>query len=385
MLRGVVFTTKHDALRARVGEFLDREIVPHYASWERDGLIPRETWWKAGAEGLLCRGIPAKYGGWGGDFLESAVVIEEVSKRRVTSFMTYLQSDIAVPYILELGTEEQKRKYLPTCVSGECLVALAITEPHSGSDLSDIRMTATPVADGYVLDGEKMHVSNGTCADLLIVAARTAPVVAGRRAELSLLLVEGRAAGLQRTPLRKAGMRALDSGHLKFQQCHVPATNLLGAEGMGLVYLMRLLGLERLALAVGAQATGAAILRDLISACSRRRTLHGSLLDYQNTRFTIADLLSEAAVNQAFVDQCVAAHQGGKGDPWAFCVAKLRTTELLKRMALQAVQLRGARGLSTEAGDRASQDLLDACVQTVWGGASEVMRDIIGSRRELWT
>jgi acyl-CoA dehydrogenase len=385
MRRGVVFTSKHDALRARVGEFLDREIVPQYASWESDGFIPRELWRKAGTEGLLCRGIPTEYGGVNGDFLESVVIIEEVSKRRLMGFMTYLQSDISVPYIAQLGTEDQKQKYLPLCISGECLVAIAITEPHSGSDLCDIRTTATRTTGGYVLDGEKVHISNGTCGDLLIVAARTSPVFDGGRAGLSLFLVEGNAAGLQRTPLRKAGMRALDTGHLTFDRCHVPSNNLLGAEGMGFVYLMRLLALERLAIAIGAQATCVSVLRDLISHCSQRRTVHGSLLDHQNTRFTIADLLSETMVNQAFVDQCIAMYNGGESDSSAFCIAKLQTTELLKRMALQAVQLRGARGLSTEAGDRTSQDLLDACVQTLWGGASEVMRDIIGSRGRLWT
>jgi acyl-CoA dehydrogenase len=382
MLKRSFFTPRHEALRARVSAFLDREVAPHYASWERAGSVPREAWARAGALGLLCPSVPEAYGGPGGDFLDSVVVIEEVSRRRLTGFMTYLQSDIVVPYIHLLGHEQQKRRYLPACVTGERLVAVAMTEPHSGSDLGAIRTTASKVDGRYVLDGEKMHVSSGMSADLLIVAARTS--AAGSREGLSLFLVDAASAGLGRRALRKAGVRALDTAHVTFERCLVPADNLLGAEGMGFVYLVRLLNLERLVLAIGAQAACAQILRDLVADCASRRTSQGSVLDYQNTRFTVADLLSETAVNQTFVDQCIALHLRGETDPQAFCVAKLRTTEALKKAALHAVQLRGARGVSAEDDDRAAQDLLDACVQTVWGGTNEIMRDIIGKGIQSW-
>ena len=348
------------------------------------GLCRKTPGGGQGMRGLLCRTVSKDYGGPGESFLRSVVVIEEVSKRRLSGFMMYLQSDIVVPYLIQIGSELQKQRFLPECVTGDRLAAIAITEPHCGSDLEAMKTSAAKGPGGYRITGTKTHVSGGINADLIVVATRTAGQKAGREGT-SLFLVETPIEGLERVVLPKVGLRALDTSSLVFAGTLVSEDCLLGAEGMGFLYLVKLLTIERLVLAISAQAACNQMLRETIGDCGNRVFSSGSVLDFQNTRFALADLISECVANQALIDRCIVEQMRGDLDPTAACIAKLRTTELLKRIALQAVQFRGARGVGAAAGDRAAQDLLDACVQTIWGGTNEVMKDIIGQGLETWT
>lgn len=378
-----LFSPDHEDFRRRVAGFLDAEVVPHYQAWESAGLVPKKVWREAGRLGLLCRTVPTSYGGSGGTFIDSIIVIEEIARRRVGGFMAYLQSDIVVPYILQLGSTEQKSRYLADCVAGRTLASVAITEPHSGSDLESIRTVADTGGQGYCLNGIKDHVSGGVNADLFIVAARTGVGTSGRQG-LSLFIIDGAAKGLRRIPLAKAGLRALDTATLVLSDVIVSPNDLLGSEGMGFIYLMRLLSIERLTLAAAAQASMTGLLIDIIDDCASRPTRTGTILDIQNVRFVLADLVSECSVNQAFIDQCSIDFINNRLDAVAAGIAKTRATEALRKAAVQAIQFRGARGVDASSGGRAAQDLLDACAQTVWGGSNEVITDAISKGLDKW-
>lgn len=373
-----LFDESHHQLRQQVACFLDEHVVEPHRHWTRASYVPRAIWRKAGEAGLLCRTIPTEYGGKGADFRDSVVVIEELATRRLSGLPTYLQSDIVAPMLLRHGSADQKQRYLPGLCDGSLLGAVAMTEPQSGSDLNAFRTSARRCDDAIVLNGTKTHVSNGSSADLLIVAARSGKQTIGDQPGFSLILVEGATEGMTRKGIAKAGMRALDTATILFENCCVSAQSLLGLEGFGFVHLMQSLVAERLVLAVFAQASAETQLREMIAACHARRTAGGTLLDYQHIQFRLADLYSDCAVNRAFVDQCICAHLRHRIDPKAACIAKLRCTEMLKSIAMQALQLRGAAGISETEGEHTVADLVDASVQTIWGGSSEVMRDVIG-------
>lgn len=378
MFKRDLFDAAHEALRRHVSDFLDAEIVPHHAGWTQAEHVPMEVWRQAGQNGLLCRTVPSEYGGLGRDFLDSVVIIEELARRRLPGLLTFLQSDILAPFLLRLGTDAQKKRFLPSLCSGDALGAIALTEPHSGSDIYAMRTHAENVGDDVVLNGTKTHISNGSTADVILVAARSKKGALAGHAGFSLVLVEAKSPGLSRDKISKSGMRALNTSCLRFDNCRVPVENLLGAEGMGFVYLVSFLGVERLVLSIYAQASAEALLHELIETCHSRQTANGTLLDFQHIQFRFADLFSECATNRAFVDLCISNHLKGQTDPRAACIAKLRTTELLKAIAAYGLQLRGAAGISGPEGERTTQDLIDSSVQSIWGGSSEVMRDLIG-------
>lgn len=373
-----LFDGGHHVLRQQVAAFLDEDVVGPHRNWTQARYVPRGIWRKAGEAGLLCRTLPPEYGGKGRDFRDSVVVIEELAARRLAGLPTYLQSDIFAPLILRLGSAELKQSVLPGLCDGSLLGAVALTEPQSGSDLNAFRTSARRDGDNMVLNGTKTHISNGSAADLIIVAGRSDKAMLGDQPGFSLVLAEGAADGLTRKTIPKSGMQALDTATLTFDNCLLPASNLLGQEGFGFVHLMQSLVAERLVLAVYAQASAETQLREMVAACHARRTTPGSLLDYQHIRFRLADLYSDCAVNRAFVDQCISAQLHNRLDAKAACIAKLRCTEMLKSIAAQAMQLRGAAGISETEGERTVSDLVDASTQTIWGGSSEVMRDVIG-------
>ncbi|BCH56779.1 acyl-CoA dehydrogenase family protein [Agrobacterium vitis] len=378
MIKRSIFSPSDESWRLDVANFLDSEIAPYYGIWEKDGRIPRDAWLKAGRAGLLCRTAPKNYGGQGAGFLESVVIAEELGKRRFSGFLTFLQSDILAPYFLRLADDQQKEAYLPGLCSGSKIGALAVTEPQSGSEVRRIRTTISRNDAGLVVNGHKMHISNGFSADVLLVAGRNGAGMKGAEAEISLLIVDTDTPGIVRTPIDKSGMRALDTCELTFENVCVPAQALLGGSGKGLLYFFTFIGLERLMLAIYAQASAVAILQELLTFCAGRKTSAGSILDYQFVHCKLADLYGECTVNQAFIDACIIDQARGRHDAHAASLAKLRTTETLKAVALLAVQFRGALGVSGASGERATQDMIDSCVQSIWGGASEVLRDAIG-------
>ncbi|SCW90751.1 Acyl-CoA dehydrogenase, middle domain [Rhizobium mongolense subsp. loessense] len=378
MIRRSIFSFTDEQFRVQIGDFLDSEIAPCYESWMRAGCVPREAWIKAGQAGLLCRTAPRAYGGHSAPFLQSVVIAEELGKRRFSGLLTFLQSDIVAPYFLQLATEEQKLAYLPRLCSGERIGAIAMTEPQSGSEVAQMRTTISKVDGGFILNGHKTHISNGFTADAVIVAGRDCSAPGGDNTRLTLLIVDTDMQGIKRAPISKSGMQALDTCELIFENCKIPDGKLLGIEGKGLFYLFTFLGLERLMLSIYAQASAVTILQELIHFCQTRKTSTGTLLDYQTTYTKLADLYSECCVNQAFIDTCITEQMRGRHDPRSASIAKLRATEALRSIALLGVQLRGASGISGKSGERATQDLVESCVQSIWGGASEVLRDAVG-------
>lgn len=384
MFQRDLFSSQHDRLRQQVAEFLDSEIAPHYAQWEQQGEVPREAWTKVGEAGLLGRAIPKAYGGHGGDFVESVVVAEEIAKRRFSGLLTPLQSDIVSPFYLRLGNDAQKQRYLPGLCNGSKVGAIAMTEPQSGSDITAMKMRLNDEGEQWSLTGTKTHISNGSLADVIIIAARNTDGPVLPNSGISLMVVEAPAEGLERRRIAKTGMRALDTSELTLDGVKVNKSNMLGKNGMGFLYLMTFLAIERLVLAIYAQASATAILKELVQACHGRETQCGTLMDYQNTSFQLADLFSQLAVNQTFIDRCIADHLRGKHDPKAACIAKLKTTDLLKTITGAGLQLRGANSFTHDSQQRAGQDMLDSCVQSVWGGTSEVLRDVVGKSLVNW-
>ncbi|MFS4583150.1 acyl-CoA dehydrogenase family protein [Phaeobacter sp. C3_T13_0] len=379
MFKRKIFEPEHESLGHQVAEFLDSQVVPYHPQWVADRQAPRQIWQQAGEAGLLCRTIPQDYGGHGDDFRGSVVIIEELAKRRLCGLLTFLQSDIVAPYLHRLGSEIQRQEYLPGLCSGRRIGAIALTEPHGGSDLHALSCQAKREGDEIVLTGEKTHVSNGSQADLVIVAARCGGAGDAQSAGFDMVLVDAGTPGLTRNRIDKTGMPALDTSHLQFDDCRVPQDNLLGASGMGFFYLVSFLSIERLVLAVYAQAMTETLLHETIKSCNKRKTAQGSTLDYQAIQFRLANLYSEAIANRSFVDSCITDHLAGRLDNRNACIAKLRSTETLSALAAVKLQLSGARGFCAAGQDTATQDVLDSAIQTIWGGSSEVMLNVVGS------
>ncbi|HET6653030.1 MAG TPA: acyl-CoA dehydrogenase family protein [Nocardioides sp.] len=371
-----ILEAEHEAFRATVREFLEREVRPHHAQWEADGIVPRELWTKAGAQGLLCFDVPEEYGGAGvTDFRYNMVLAEEMTKAGASGPGFPVHTDIIVPYLTSLGTDEQKRRWLPGCVSGETITAIAMTEPGAGSDLQGIRTTAIDKGDHYVLNGSKTFISNGILADLVIVVARTDPE-AGHRG-ISLLVVERGMAGFERgRNLDKMGLKAQDTAELFFEDVEVPKQNLLGDEGSGFISLMTNLPQERLSIATMAAAACEAVLGMCLDYAKEREAFGRPIGKFQHNRFLVAEMATEARVARVFVDDCVRLHNAGKLDTSLAAMAKWWTTELQTKIVDRAVQLHGGYGYMNEY--PVARAYVDSRVQTIYGGTTEIQKEIIG-------
>jgi alkylation response protein AidB-like acyl-CoA dehydrogenase len=371
---------EHEAFRRTVRAFLDKEVVPHHEQWEKDGQVSREVWTKAGAQGLLCFDVAEEYGGPGvADFRYNLVLAEELTRAGAHGPGFPVHTDIIVPYLSSLGTDAQKRRWLPGCVSGETITAIAMTEPGAGSDLQGIRTHAVDKGDHYVLSGSKTFISNGAMADLVVVVARTDTATDGGLGHkgISLLVVERGMAGFERgRNLDKVGMHAQDTSELFFDDVVVPKENLLGDEGSGFVSLMTHLPQERLSIAMTAAAACEAVL-DLCLAYVKEREAFGRPIGkFQHTRFAIAEMATEARVARVFVDDCVRLHLTGDLDASGASMAKWWTTELQKKIVDQGVQLFGGYGYMTEY--PIAKAFMDSRVQTIYGGTTEIQKEIIG-------
>ena len=367
---------EHEAFRRTVRAFVASEVTPHHARWESEGQVSREVWTRAGELGLLCVDVPEEYGGAGvADFRFNMVLDEELTLAGAHGPGFALHSDIVVPYLSSLGTPEQKRRWLPGCVSGETITAVAMTEPDAGSDLQGIRTSAVDKGDHYVVNGSKTFISNGAMADLVVVVARTG-AEPGHRG-LSLLVLERGMAGFERgRNLSKVGMAAQDTSELFFDDVVVPKENLLGEEGAGFVYLMQNLPQERLSIATMAAAACEAVLEMCLDYVKEREAFGRPIGTFQNTRFTIAEIATEARVARVFVDDCVRLHNAGELDAQGASMAKWWTTELQKKVVDQGVQLFGGYGYMREY--PIAQAFLDSRVQTIYGGTTEIQKEIIG-------
>jgi alkylation response protein AidB-like acyl-CoA dehydrogenase len=371
-----LFEPEHESFRQTARTFFDKEVVPFHDAWEEEGVVPREVWRKAGEAGLLCFDVPEEYGGPGvADFRYNQVLSEEQTRSGAAGPGFSVHTDIIVPYLVSLGTDEQKRRWLPGCVSGETVTAIAMTEPGAGSDLQGIRTTAADKGDHYVLNGSKTFISNGILADLVVVVAKTDPD-AGHKG-ISLLVVERGMAGFERgRNLAKIGLKAQDTAELFFDDVVMPKENLLGQEGEGFVYLMMNLPQERLAIAVQAAAACQGIL-DLCLRHAREREAFGRPIGrFQHNRFLVAEMATEARIAQVFVDDCVRKHLDGKLDSTLASMAKWWTTELQNKLAGQAVQLHGGSGYMVE--HPVARAFVDSRISTIYGGTTEVQKEIIG-------
>jgi acyl-CoA dehydrogenase len=371
-----IYDSEHAAFRESVRRFIAREVAPKFARWEQDGIVDREFWREGGHAGLLCPQVPAQYGGSDGTFLHNAIVVEELAYAGyagpTANFSVH--SDVCAGYILSYGTEAQKSRWLSAMCSGQTVCAVAMSEPNAGSDLQGIRTRAIRDGDDYVVSGQKTFISNGQLCDIVIVVARTDPAAGSKG--ISLIVVETNRAGFRRgRNLEKLGQISADTSELFFEEVRVPVSNLLGSEGGGFAALMSELPQERLTLAVSSMAA-AQRAHDITCDYVRERKAFGkSLMDFQNTKFKLADLKAELAVGWAFVDQCLEQHLREKLSNEGASIAKLWCTEMHGRLVDQCLQFFGGYGFMREY--EICRLYADARVQRIYGGSSEIMRELI--------
>ena len=371
--RRTAFSDDHHLFRDQVRKFFERELVPHLDRWEEQGEIDRTFWRKAGDAGLLCPNVPEEYGGLGLDFGYNAVIDEELGYAGSSAGIG-LHSDIVAPYIAAYGSEEQKSRWLPRMISGETPTAIAMTEPAAGSDLQGIKTQAVRDGEDYILNGSKTYITNGQHAELVIVVAKTDPAEGAKG--ISLILVEAERDGFARgRNLDKIGLHGQDTSELFFQDVRLPRSNLLGAEGMGFAYLMNQLPQERLGIAVGAQAAAQRAFDEAVAFTRQRKAFGRTIFEFQNTRFTLADLQARLQVGWAHLDWALARHMSGELTAAEASAAKLWHTDLQWEVCDAALQLHGGAGYMNEY--PIARLWRDARVTRIFGGTNEIMKEVI--------
>ena len=382
MIPRTLFEPEHEQFRDTVRRFIAERVTPFHAEWEKAGQVPRSLWREAGALGLLCCNVPEAWGGMGGSFLHSAILVEEFARAGATGPTFYLHSDICAPYLVEFGSDEQKRRWLPKMASGEVVAALGMSEPSGGSDVAAMRTQAirTPsiddAADGehYLVNGQKVFITNGHSADILILACKTDPMARARG--VSLIIVETDSPGFGRgRRLEKIGCKAQDTSELFFTDLRVPVGNLLGAEGAGFAMLMTQLAQERLIQAIRGVSSAEAALRWTLDYVAQRQMFGHTLADFQNTRFKLAELHALLLAQRVFVDRCTALHLQGQLDVTDAAAVKLVTTELQGKVMDECLQFFGGWGYMVEY--PIARAFVDARMCRIGGGAVEVMKQII--------
>jgi len=376
-----LFSEDHEIFRGNFRQFVETEVVPQQAKWRAQGVVDREIWLQAGDAGFLCPWMEEEYGGAGGDFLHSMIVMEELSRAYESGWAASLHSDIIVPYIHSFGSPEQKAKWLPGCASGETITALAMTEPGTGSDLAGIATTAKRDGDQYVINGAKTFISNGMSCDLAVVAARTQNSDDPHRS-LSLFVIEADTPGfIKSRKLEKMGMESQDTAELAFDECRVPAKNLLGQEGGGFLMLMQKLQQERLCVAIMSQASAEKVLEDAVAYTQERKAFGRSISKFQNTQFTLAQCATEIEVGRTFLDRLVEQHVAGQYLVKECSMAKLWQSEMQGRVVDACLQLYGGYGYMLEY--PISRAYMDARVQRIYAGTNEIMKVIIAKQMGL--
>lgn len=376
MLKREIFEKDHQMFRDSFRKFVEREILPHHEEWEKQKLVPREVWMKAGENGFLGFNVPEEYGGMGVlDFRYNAIITEELVRVGASGPGFSLHNDICIPYILHYGTEEQKQRFLPKMVTGEYITAIAMTEPNTGSDLAGVRTTAIRENGCFVVNGQKTFITNGINSDIVITVVKTKPEE--KHAGISLLLIERGMEGFERgRNLDKMGMKAQDTAELYFSNVQVPENNLLGDEGAGFFYLMTELPQERMSIAIGAVAGAKAALEMTLQYAQERQAFGRPIGTFQNSRFKFAEMKTEIQIAEVFVDKCITELNKGELSTEVASMAKWWTTELLKNVVDTCVQLHGGYGYMMEY--PIAKAYLDARVQSIYGGTTEIMKEIIG-------
>jgi len=370
-----LFNDEHDMFRDSIRRFFNETLVPNIDDWEAAGQIPVSFLRQCGDQGILCPQVPEQYGGPGGDYRFNAIVAEEFAYTTLGPGCIAVHSDIVAGYLLAHGNEEQKTKWLPLMVSGNAITAVAMTEPNTGSDLQAVRTTAIRDGDDYIINGTKMFISNGQTANLFVVVAKTDPSQGAKG--ISLFLVESDRGGFSRgANLRKLGLKNQDTSEIIFEDVRVPKTNLLGPEGTGFGALMTELPQERLSIAIASVAYARKAYELATDYVKERMVFGQKVIDFQNTRFKLADMKTRIAVAHAWVYRCLEQHVRGELTSEEGAMAKLWTTELQGDVVDECLQLFGGYGYMLEY--PIARMYADARVQRIYGGTSEIMRNIIG-------
>ena len=379
MERGI-FQEEHIIFRDTFVKYLEKEVVPYYEQWEHDHNVPKSAWLKMGENGFLCPWVKEEYGGSEAGFEYSVIIAEEINRRDLVGFMSSLHSNIIAPYIDTYGTEEQKKKWLPGCVTGEIITAVAMTEPGAGSDLAALRTTAVKDGDQYVINGQKTFISNGLCSNLVIVAAKT-DTSAGYKG-ISLICVEEGAPGFSRgRRLDKMGLHAADTAELVFEDCRVPVSNLLGQEGKGFYYMMQKLQRERLMSIIGAVAMAEGML-DLTIKYTKERFIFGKpVCSFQSNTFKIVEMATEVELARTYTDELIRRHMANIDITKEVCMAKSWIAEMTNRLGHQCLQLHGGYGYMEEY--PICRFVRDARPLTIYAGSTEVMKNVVGKMMGL--
>ncbi len=369
-----VLREDHEAFRASVRAFVEKHIAPHHRQWEREGIVPREVWRAAGEAGLLCLTMPEEYGGAGGDFGHSCVLLEELARVQASGIGFSLHNDITAPYILAYASEEKKREWLPKMARGEMITAIAMTEPGMGSDLKAMRTTAKREGNEYVVSGSKTYITNGQNAHLVITCCKTDPA-AGRKGISLICIEEGTPGFAKGKNLEKLGLHGQDTSELFFDEVRVPVANRLGEENQGFRYLIHNLPQERLLIAMRA-ATGMEVAIEQTVEWAKQRPLFGStVFDMQHNRFKLAECRAQAVMYRSFADHCLALHMKGELSVEMAATAKLMGSELLCKVLDDCLQIHGGMGYMMDT--MVGRAWADARVGRIYGGSSEVMKEII--------
>lgn len=374
MIPRTLFKEEHKLFRSAVCDFFQKEIVPFHAQWEEDGHISRGAWLKAGEAGFLCTAMPEKYGGSNSDFLYSTILMEELTKTGCSGPGFVLHSDIVAPYILEYGTEEQKKKWLPKLANAEAIGAIAMSEPGAGSDLQGIKTTAVKQGDNYLVSGSKTFITNGLMCDLVIAVVKTDPD-AGYQGT-SLLLMDAEMPGFTKGKLlKKIGMKAQDTCELFFDNVEVPQSNLLGKEGEGFIYLMQQLPQERLIVGIIGITLAETALEKTVQYAKQRIAFGKPVAAFQNTRFKLAELATEIQICRIFIDRCIELHLKQELDVPTAAMAKYFTTDLQCKVVDECLQFHGGYGYMWEY--FIARAYADSRVQKIYAGSNEIMKEII--------
>lgn len=379
MIERSLFQPEHEMWRDTVRKFIEKEIVPFHDQWEKDGIVPRDVWLKAGEAGMLCCTVPEEYGGIGADYLYDVIVFEELWRAGTSGPGFLIHTDLVASYILAFGTEEQKRQWLPKMVSGEAIGSLGMTEPHAGSDLKAIRTRAERDGDDFVINGQKVFISNGQLCDVIVLATKT-DSAAGAKGT-SLFLVDASLPGFNRGQnLDKLGMKAQDTSELFFDNLRVPASAMLGEEGQGFALMMTKLSQERLAQAIRSATVTETVIEWTVDYTAERKAFGQTIGDFQNTQFVLADLKARAVMARVFTDKCIDLFMKGGLDPVDAAMAKMTTSELHCETVDKCLQLFGGWGYMWEY--PICRAYADARIVKIAGGSIEIMKTIIA--REMF-
>ncbi|MGM0585134.1 MAG: acyl-CoA dehydrogenase family protein [Pseudomonadota bacterium] len=369
-----LFEPEHEDFRRSISAFIEKEIIPHYPEWEKEGRVSREVWRKAGEQGFLLMTAPEEHGGQGADYRFAAILTEEMGKRGLSGPGYGLHSDIVAPYFTHYGTDDQKARYLPKMATGEMIGAIAMTEPGAGSDVQNIRATALRDGNEYVVNGAKTFITNGELADFVLVAAKTDPKQGARG--ISLIVVETDREGFSRgKKLEKMGEKAQDIAELHFDNVRVPPENLIGEEGKGFRYLMEQLPQERLGLVLRCCACAEAAYELAIDHAKQREAFGGKLMDLQNTRFRMAECRTELDIARLYADRLLQMHINGELDVATVCGAKFWMSEMEQRVVDHCLQVFGGYGYILEY--PISKFYMNARVHRIYAGSNEIMREVV--------